>query len=188
MAAAPGRRAGEARLQPRRDVRPDRRAARRLRELLRRRLSDRRLRQLRRGRQPEAAQRAAGVPAQRHPRDDAHASTRSTRSRRPAADNSIMTTTPSVADVLGGPTTGEPGVFPDQINLGASTRRAAPPQPHARPGDPSRRLAVRELVPDRRAAGRRPHDFDAVRAVELDVTRRPDRRGARPAGRRCRGR
>jgi hypothetical protein len=34
-----------------------------------------------------------------------------------AADNSIMTTTPSVADVLGGPTTGAPGVFPDQINL-----------------------------------------------------------------------
>ena len=34
------------------------------------------------------------------------------------ADNSIMTTTPSVADVLGGPATGDPGVFPDQINLG----------------------------------------------------------------------
>jgi hypothetical protein len=34
------------------------------------------------------------------------------------ADNSIMTTTPSVADVLGGPTTGAPGVFPDNINLG----------------------------------------------------------------------
>ncbi len=33
------------------------------------------------------------------------------------ADNSIMTTTPSVADVLGGPATGGPGVFPDQINL-----------------------------------------------------------------------
>jgi hypothetical protein len=33
------------------------------------------------------------------------------------ADNSIMTTTPSVADILGGPTTGAPGVFPDQINL-----------------------------------------------------------------------
>jgi len=32
----------------------------------------------------------------------------------PGADNSIMTTTPSVADVLGGP----PGVFPDNINLG----------------------------------------------------------------------
>ena len=34
------------------------------------------------------------------------------------ADNSIMTTTPSVADVLGGPAAGAPGVFPDQINLG----------------------------------------------------------------------
>lgn len=34
------------------------------------------------------------------------------------ADNSIMTTTPSVADVLGTAGTGEPGVFPDQINLG----------------------------------------------------------------------
>ena len=33
------------------------------------------------------------------------------------ADNSIMTTTPSVADVLGGPTTGDPGVFPDAIRL-----------------------------------------------------------------------
>jgi len=33
------------------------------------------------------------------------------------ADNSLMTTTPSVADVLGGPATGAPGVFPDQINL-----------------------------------------------------------------------
>lgn len=37
------------------------------------------------------------------------------------ADNSIMTTTPSVADVLGGPSTGAPGVFPDQINLGVNT-------------------------------------------------------------------
>lgn len=37
------------------------------------------------------------------------------------ADNSIMTTTPSVADVLGGPTTGAPGVFPDQINLAVNT-------------------------------------------------------------------
>jgi hypothetical protein len=33
------------------------------------------------------------------------------------ADNSIMTTTPSVADVLGDMATGDPGVFPDQINL-----------------------------------------------------------------------
>ena len=33
------------------------------------------------------------------------------------ADNSIMTTTPSVANVLGGPLTGDPGIFPDNINL-----------------------------------------------------------------------
>ena len=33
------------------------------------------------------------------------------------ADNSIMTTTPSVANVLGGPATGAPGGFPDNINL-----------------------------------------------------------------------
>jgi hypothetical protein len=32
-------------------------------------------------------------------------------------DNSIMTTTPSVADVLGSATTGEAGVFPDDIRL-----------------------------------------------------------------------
>ncbi|MHC2619949.1 hypothetical protein ACVIW2_001981 [Bradyrhizobium huanghuaihaiense] len=38
-----------------------------------------------------------------------------------AADNSIMTTTPSVADVLGGPATGAPGVFPDQIKLAHNT-------------------------------------------------------------------
>ncbi|HET9537741.1 MAG TPA: hypothetical protein VFP43_20750 [Mesorhizobium sp.] len=38
-----------------------------------------------------------------------------------AADNSIMTTTPSVADVLGGAATGEPGVFPDQIKLAQNT-------------------------------------------------------------------
>lgn len=34
------------------------------------------------------------------------------------ADNSIMTTTPSVAEVLGDASTGDPGVFPDQIKLG----------------------------------------------------------------------
>jgi len=33
------------------------------------------------------------------------------------ADNSIMTTTPSVADVLGTSTTGDPGIFPDNIKL-----------------------------------------------------------------------
>ncbi|PSB23901.1 hypothetical protein C7B82_29425 [Stenomitos frigidus ULC18] len=35
----------------------------------------------------------------------------------PGADNSIMTTSPSVADVLGGATTGDPSVFPDNIAL-----------------------------------------------------------------------
>jgi hypothetical protein len=34
------------------------------------------------------------------------------------SDNSLMTTTPSVANVLGGPATGAPGVFPDNINIG----------------------------------------------------------------------
>jgi hypothetical protein len=33
------------------------------------------------------------------------------------ADNSIMTTTPSVADVLEGATSGDPGIFPDDIRL-----------------------------------------------------------------------
>ncbi|WP_143587700.1 hypothetical protein [Streptomyces alboverticillatus] len=55
-----------------------------------------------------------------------------------AADNSIMTTTPSVADVLGGPATGAPGVFPDQINLGFNTtvrnHLAHMPDPVIRPG------------------------------------------------------
>jgi len=37
------------------------------------------------------------------------------------SDNSIMTTTPSVADVLGGPASGEPGIFPDQIKLAHNT-------------------------------------------------------------------
>jgi len=54
------------------------------------------------------------------------------------ADNSIMTTTPSVADVLGGPSTGEPGIFPDQINLGhnATVRHHLNhmPDPVIRPG------------------------------------------------------
>lgn len=54
------------------------------------------------------------------------------------ADNSIMTTTPSVADVLGGPATGAPGVFPDQINLGFNptvrNHLAHMPDPVVRPG------------------------------------------------------
>lgn len=55
-----------------------------------------------------------------------------------APDNSIMTTTPNVANVLAGPTTGAPGVFPDQINLGFNTtvrnHLAHMPDPVVRPG------------------------------------------------------
>ena len=55
-----------------------------------------------------------------------------------AADNSIMTTTPSVANVLGGPTTGAPGVFPDQINIGHNltvrNHLVHMPDPVIRPG------------------------------------------------------
>ena len=54
------------------------------------------------------------------------------------ADNSIMTTTPSVAEVLGGPNTGAPGVFPDQINLAVNTtvrhHLVHMPDPVIRPG------------------------------------------------------
>ena len=54
------------------------------------------------------------------------------------ADNSIMTTTPSVADVLGSATSGDPGVFPDDIRLSvnANVRRHLShfPDPVVRPG------------------------------------------------------
>lgn len=54
------------------------------------------------------------------------------------ADNSIMTTTPSVANVLGGPASGAPGVFPTNINLAFNThvRRHLIhwPDPVVRPG------------------------------------------------------
>src|SRR6185369_7889848 len=54
------------------------------------------------------------------------------------ADNSIMTTTPSVADVLGGPASGAPGVFPDKIELAhnATVRHHLDhmPDPVIRPG------------------------------------------------------
>lgn len=54
------------------------------------------------------------------------------------ADNSIMTTTPSVADVLAGPATGDPGVFPTDIKLTVNTlvRRHLVhfPDPVVRPG------------------------------------------------------
>jgi len=54
------------------------------------------------------------------------------------ADNSIMTTTPSVADVLGGPVTGAPGVFPDAIRLQVNSHvrhhMVHFPDPIVRPG------------------------------------------------------
>jgi hypothetical protein len=54
------------------------------------------------------------------------------------ADNSIMTTTPSVADVLGGAATGQPGVFPDNIKLGFNEHVRQHlihfPDPTVRPG------------------------------------------------------
>lgn len=53
-------------------------------------------------------------------------------------DNSIMTTSPGVADTLAGPTTGAPGVFPDQINLGFNEHirhhLVHSPDPVIRPG------------------------------------------------------
>lgn len=55
-----------------------------------------------------------------------------------SSDNSIMSTTPTVANVLGGPATGDPGVFPDQINLAFNTtvrnHLAHMPDPVIRPG------------------------------------------------------
>ena len=63
-----------------------------------------------------------------------------------AADNSIMTTTPSVADVLGGPTTGAARRVPRSDQPGVQHDGSPPPQPHARSGDPAGRLAVRDLV------------------------------------------
>lgn len=54
------------------------------------------------------------------------------------SDNSIMSTTPTVANVLAGPFTGQPGVFPDQINLAFNNtvrnHLAHMPDPVIRPG------------------------------------------------------
>ena len=154
VADPPHRRSGQARLQPRGDVRPDRRAAG--------------------GRAPASpttatrpATRRTSAPRQNQKQRDVpraflrsatheitHTFNQIHQEQETAADNSIMTTTPSVADVLGGPTTGAPGVFPDQINLAREHHGAPPPQPHARPGDPARRLAVR--VAGSAARSRRP--------------------------------
>ena len=83
------------------------------------------------------------------------------------ADNSIMTTTPSVADVLGGPNTGAPGVFPDQINLAVNTtvrhHLVHMPDPVIRPGGWPFASWFGNTVPQ--ATDR--HLFDAS---ELDLT------------------
>jgi hypothetical protein len=85
------------------------------------------------------------------------------------ADNSIMTTTPSVADVLGGPVTGDPGVFPDQINLAVNTtvrhHLVHMPDPVIRPGGWPFASWFGNTVPQ--ATDR--HLFDAAE-LELTVT------------------
>ncbi len=97
------------------------------------------------------------------------------------ADNSIMTTTPSVADVLGGPATGEPGVFPDQIKLAINTtvrnHLNHMPDPVIRPGG----WPFGELVPDRRAAGRRSPRLRALGTLARGYSGHRTGR-ARPAG------
>jgi hypothetical protein len=88
------------------------------------------------------------------------------------ADNSIMTTTPSVADVLGGPGTGAPGVFPDQINLAVNTtvrhHLVHMPDPVIRPGGWPFASWFGNTVPQ--ATDR--HLFDASE-LELTVTASP---------------
>ena len=84
--------------------------------------------------QQEAARRAACVASQRDPHELTHTLNQIHQEQETAADNSIMTTTPSVADVLGGAATGEPGVFRDQIKLAQNTNVAGSSEPHAGPG------------------------------------------------------
>jgi hypothetical protein len=68
------------------------------------------------------------------------------------ADNSIMTTTPSVADVLGGATTGQPGVFPDAIRLQVNTHvrhhMVHFPDPLVRPGGHTFGAGHSSIVPE----------------------------------------
>ncbi|WP_298877888.1 hypothetical protein [uncultured Bradyrhizobium sp.] len=91
-----------------------------------------------------------------------------------AADNSIMTTTPSVADVLGGPATGEPGVFPDQIKLAHNTNVRHHlnhmPDPVIRPGG----WPFASWFPTGAPQAADRHDFDASE-LALTVTAATDR-------------
>ncbi len=86
------------------------------------------------------------------------------------ADNSLMTTTPSVADVLGGPGNGQPGVFPDQINLGFNEHVRQHlihfPDPVVRPGGMTFASGHSSIVPQ---SDRDRHYFDTA-DLELRVT------------------
>jgi hypothetical protein len=88
------------------------------------------------------------------------------------ADNSIMTTTPSVADVLGGATTGDPGVFPDAIKLrvNAHVRHHMIhfPDPIVRPGGHTFGSGHVSLVPeaDRYVFG--PRELELELTAEYD--------------------
>ena len=90
-----------------------------------------------------------------------------------SADNSIMTTTPSVADVLGGPATGAPGVFPDQINLvhNATVRNHLNhmPDPVIRPGG----WPFSSWFPTGSPQAADQHQFDSTE-LSLDVTSATD--------------
>lgn len=89
------------------------------------------------------------------------------------ADNSIMTTTPSVADVLGGPATGQPGVFPNNIHLGfnAHVRQHLIhfPDPTVRPGGMTFGSGHSSVVPQ--ASDNDRHYF-ATEDLELRVVAR----------------
>lgn len=91
-----------------------------------------------------------------------------------AADNSIMTTTPSVADVLGGPATGAPGVFPDQIKLAHNTNVRHHlnhmPDPVIRPGG----WPFASWFPTGAPQAADRHDFDSAE-LSLSVTANTDR-------------
>ena len=90
------------------------------------------------------------------------------------ADNSIMTTTPSVADVLGGPGTGLPGVFPDQIALAHNTtvrhHLNHMPDPVIRPGG----WPFSSWFPTGAPQAADRHQFDPSE-LELTVTAASDR-------------
>ena len=164
VARPPHRRACQARLRARRDVRPDRRAPGGLRQLLRRRLSDVATRRTSARRRTRSSATCRGRSCAAPPTRSRTRFNQIHQEQETGADNSIMTTTPSVADVLGGPGNRCAGRVPGPDQAGHQHDRAPPPQPHARPGDPARRLAVRAAGSRPVPAGRRPLRLRSVRA------------------------